>query len=482
MSGNALTGVMEIAVHGNKCYFVAQLHPRADTSPFAREVQNNASAILFGLTLGNTTPTVLKKYDYSQTAARSFVVHDNMVHFFEGSHYMYKFRPLLPRIFPLSGEDGLLEPQWRDDVGFVRRINGNTIESLGLAWRSALTNPNDSDDSYYGIHGGTASPMISTDDGLYLIAGYGNYDDIGQTDVDAAPINRRLNDAIISYTDRIEFRLQHIDTNKKTGYDVLSELARTTNSIFGVNQQRFYWKSRAYTKSKLGRILAETDTAITFKEQNREVPPIGYVKIGDEVMGYGERRTSSLVDVTRGLAGTSAEAHAVDDEMIYIRHLIICDGAKSPTSEVNVSYDYTNLYNSIFIEYGNNSIYHTSDAESIREHGQRDFRVQTPIHFTQLEWAKYLGNNYLETFKDLESIASIRIELALFLSISDVVYVKTKEIEFIGRIYELEHDFGSRITYVTMRTIQGVKDDSIPLAPIIGSNIWGQSIWGHFRW
>ena len=92
-------GPMEIFAHNSNVYLVAQyklnqnsyesIFPDGDYNDY--KFQDNSIAVLYQIQ--QDSPTLLKQYDYCQTAARSFAVHDNMVHFFEGSPIQYKYEP-----------------------------------------------------------------------------------------------------------------------------------------------------------------------------------------------------------------------------------------------------------------------------------------------------------------------------------------------------------------------------------------------------
>ena len=471
----ALTGVLEIFVHDGTCYFVTQRHPRGGAPSYARESQNNASAVLYRVSTSGATATAMKVYDYVQQAARSFVVHDNSVHFFEGSHVAYKFNPRLPITLPVSPDIVVEPPEWKDDIGYLRKISpdGN-IEDLGITWRSALTNPNDAEDTHYGIHGGMCSPMHSVDGKLYLIAGYGNFDDINESGAEIKSVD---NDAIIVYGSDIELRIPRLDTNNKTGYSLLQELARSTNSVFGTNHQRFFWYPRASRTITLTSQMSKTDTSLSFDEQVVPLPPQGYLWIDNELVSYTASTTTGVTGVVRGLGGTETEFHGEDAVAWVIRHAIFGTGATSPINTVTIRDDYTNIYNSIFINYGGGtSVYHAEDAASIEEFGRREFHVDTALHFTQIDWAKSLGDNYLKTFKDLNQVLTISCDLSLFLSIGDVVFISTKEISAVTQIYELHHNIDARTTEITARTV------NTEAADVGDSSVWGVSVWMQFEW
>ena len=445
-----------------------------EIDPDEHHFQDNAFASLYHLDGRTTTPVVLKDYNYSQIAARSFVNHDNYVYFFEGSPIQYKYEPILPAGIVESeqiaisayGSQVVPEIDWRGRVGFLNRIDSSDIgtvtafsggeqfgavERVGLTFRSALEDPNDPDNRFYGIHGATVSPMISTDDNLYIVSAYGDFDRIGDPDADIGHI---FNDAIITFGTNQQFRIPRLSTNQKTGYDVLREIANSTNSIFGVNQQRFFWKTRENTEAQLSAALASDAVALSYDSEIGTFADSGFAKIDDEVVSYTSKNNTQLLGLVRGLSGTTAASHVDNSFVLHVDHVIDGTAIASPISRVQVRDDYTNLRNSIFINYGEGvSVYHTKDDASIALYGEKEHQVQTFLDFTQRDFAKQLGDNYLRVFKNLEQIVAFESDLALFLSVGDIIYLQTKEISAAMRIYELEHDFQRAETSVVARTI-----------------------------
>ena len=447
----AYTGVLEIFVNAGTAYFVTQRHPRDPRSPNRRQYQNNADAVLYSVpTSASSTATVLKTYPYTQLAARSFVLHNGSVHFFEGSPAAYKFPPQKPFVFPVDS-DTIEEAVWKDKVGFLKKVNGSTVEDVGLVWRSVLDNPNNPDDSYYGIHGAMCSPMISADGTLYMIAGYGNFDLIGQPE---SEISHVYNDAIIQYGTDTKFRIPQVETNAKTVYDLLQEIANSTNSVFGVDNQRFFWKTRLNIEAQLSSALTAGANSLNYDNATADFADSGFLRIGNEVMSYTGRSASSITGLTRGIAGTSASAHNNNASILHIDHVIYGKAVTTPVKDLFIEDDYTNLYNSIFVNYGaGTSTSHREDLTSINLYGRRERSVETFLHFTQIDWANSLADSYLKTFKDLEHVVRFNSNLALFLNVGDVIYLESEELSAAMRIYELGHDFRSKSTNVTARTI-----------------------------
>ena len=152
-------------------------------------------------------------------AARSFVSHNGSVYCFEASHYTYKFDLTQQRQegVPLTEDKLLLDPnEWKNRIGYLQQLQGDTIKSKGIVWRTTLNvTPSD---AFYGIHGATASPMLSMNDELFIIPGFSNWDNISKDNTD--PINDKSNINLISYGKKIDKRAPIVLTNSKSTYNI----------------------------------------------------------------------------------------------------------------------------------------------------------------------------------------------------------------------------------------------------------------------
>ena len=149
------------------------------------------------------------------------------------------------------------------------------------------------------------SPMPSVDGLLYTISGFGDFDQIGQPGAD---INHKFNNAVVLYGADTKFRIPELTTNNKTGYDVLRELANSTNSLFGVDQERFFWKTRLNIEAQLSAALTANANTLTYDNMIDDFASTGFIKIGDEILSYCGVTDTAINNLVRGFGGTTAAA------------------------------------------------------------------------------------------------------------------------------------------------------------------------------
>lgn len=179
-NGGAFVGLSDMVKNGNDLYFVVQIQKRRKGGDNELAYGEQAGAALCHVDLSGSNKgqlTVLKRYAYYTQAARSLVKHNGKIYFFEGTHYA-------------DTRDGRRNVQRKNSNqrGNIYEIDGKTITYKGGSWRSDISVTEELKNEHRGyhfIHGGTLSPMVSTDpDGdnpdlaeLNLITGHGGISD-----------------------------------------------------------------------------------------------------------------------------------------------------------------------------------------------------------------------------------------------------------------------------------------------------------------
>ena len=355
----AFVGALEMNVSGAYLYIVVQKQPK-DVNGNRLEYENSTAtlySIHLRLDVSNRRFTAIKEYDYVQLAARSFTEHDGKVYCFEGSHYAYKFQfniPLLPGV-PLTETRDILPPNiWKREIGRLYELEETRMTDLGFIWRSQLATSGTANDSYYGIHGGTASPMISMNDELFIIPGYGNWDNIGI--LPNADINQVDNVSLITYGNKIDNRLPMLETNGANGYDILQQMAQSANATFGMTSSSFFFKSRKEPRPLLQSGLSQTDTTITVSNAT-ESAYSGLLLINNEVISYTNRNNTQFLGITRAIPPSQPATHNANTIVFGIDHLLDANSVNSPILQWIATDDKENLYNVVNVNYGRFGLY-----------------------------------------------------------------------------------------------------------------------------
>ena len=469
MAGGAFNGDMESVRIGDYIYSVMQIQKHLITldengvrteNPLV-DISKQAGAVLIRVDMTDCSQLVLKVYENITNAARSLVVDGTDLYFMEGSHYGY------------LGYTHFEDNSWKREVGGLYRIRhpNQTIEYLGKNWRSATATDNpqhgEIDDNemeivdyHYGNHGGSASPMLVDDDILHMITGYGNADGAFLIHGDELPFDRVGNWNWIQYHNKINQRVSLLETNDRTGYDIMRDIANITSSIIGFDNEQFFMFPRETKRAKLTSGVMAADDSIAIKDQNRVDASFntGYAFVGSEVIEYTDVSAGMINGVKRGRNQTNASVHSVDDEIYFVDHILTLNQStvEQPINTINLINDYRQLYNKIRVTYGENSFVEVQDDNSILENGEKRFEFEVPLDSHQGYWAKHIANQFLKRFKDVHQILDVMLKPSPYLKIGDVVLIiipHRLHLMKTCQILDMNNDISRRLTDVKFVTI-----------------------------
>lgn len=453
-AGGAFTGVLESMAIGDFLYLVVQVRKFTQTvdedgdlvtptNPENFLSNGQAGAALVRVNTANCQFEILRAYSDLTLAARSLTVDGNTLYFMEGSHYVYE------------DDTEFSDPDWREKIGSVFKIehSSTTIQSLGRNWRSASTEDNpdtEATDYFYGVHGATTAPIAVVDDALFMITGFGNFDDIGQPRGEF-PVNRIGNHNWIQYDDSINQRLSEVLTNGRTGFDVLKDIAIVTNSILGFKNDTFFMRPREPQKAVNGggSGITATQRSVTAAKLNwGEFPSEGWLYVDGELIKHtGADANGQFANLVRGDAETTAAAPTGNFEIHFVDHLLTLNAEtlEMPLKSIVATNDNRQHYNRVRLRYGENEEVLVEDATSIAENGARLLEVDVPLDSHQRIWAEWLANAYLDRFKAIRQILNLTLKPTFFMNVGDVVYLKIPERLHLNgnlcQVLEIRHTF-----------------------------------------
>ena len=265
--GGVYRNILSSAKLDNYIYFVAQIERHGGT--FARDASLSgastffddgaslyiqAGAVLYRLNTTNCAFEIIKRYKNVTTAARSLVPYNGRMYGVEGSHYAY-LNDGLVRDFG-NNIDNYQRSRFRDVEYDWKKISGNLFSIANdeneITQHGIVKSANPSDnpnyneshpDAFYGIHTGTASPLSVETDEITGVLGYGDYskvvDETGESET-----ARYKNIAWISLGTRLNRRIPILKTNDRSAFEIISEIARITNSIMYFDADTFVLKPR----------------------------------------------------------------------------------------------------------------------------------------------------------------------------------------------------------------------------------------------
>ena len=238
----AFCNVLEMLVHNGYVYWIVQfIRDRGSTPTNFLAWDTRGASALFRVAVGGGSCERLAVFDDVLAGARSLCVFDGMVHYFRGSHYLYQFEDA---IRPDSNAD------WRQQVGEIWKLeNGTTPKLVGKTGRTGqeqLSRPGEDDyNPFYGIRGGTVSPLVPSNDELYYLTGWGDTRELGANLIANKDADDIRNWTLAKLSETLETRIPVLETNDHPGWENVKQLSQLTRSRVGFRGEQFRWEPTA---------------------------------------------------------------------------------------------------------------------------------------------------------------------------------------------------------------------------------------------
>lgn len=399
LSDGIYNGVLEMHIDGDTIYTVDQLvHSRGSSPNDFPDDSRMARAELSSYDLGDSMYSVVRSYDYVTTAACYITSHNNDLYWFDGTHYGYRFNDNIDT----EVVEGRNQRQytWKGNTGRLTKLSGGVISEVGT-WRSNFINPDDAEairDIYYGRHGGMASNMVSgpSDTGessvLHLISGYGDLRNINDNQDDVTLTD---NWQWLQLGERLNPRFDIIETNDRTGWQILEDIAVSLNMSIGFDVEQFF-----------------------MRDANPPAAPV-------------------------------SEADA--DHIIEFRSPNVMQDLEDINFRNNEEY----LYNTIKVRYEEETAL-SRDTDSITANSEIVLDVRTLLSRQQSNWAQWLANSFLSRFSTLHHIFNVELLLSSDIKVGDVIFFNVPGRAYINiacQVLEINHRVEDHVTNITCITI-----------------------------
>ena len=479
-AGGMFLGISDMLVHDDRVYAVAQIQKRGRETSGTRVVNNagqeigqgeiseleQAGAALFSAPTTGGSCTVHEAYPFITSAPRSPVVYNSsgseLPHYFRGSHYIYDGKGA-PRVVGTLRQD-----LWEDEVGWIVEIGASVTQAL-LNWRSKL--PDADENRYSGIHGGTCSPMRIYNGELYIYSGRSDLESVDEkppttetTEADFVYAATELTDwQLIRYSDKLSKRVDLLETNTRSGWQLLEQVALITNSVIGFNKGLFVFKPRNPTTATIKTDITDSSDVLEYENFNREFPDSGIIAIGSELIKYTAKTNTELTGLVRGSEQTTPLAHIRGDAILLVNHILDADALRQPISELSVKNDSSNLYNDIRLEYASGydlpPIKKTNE-QSIIANKLKVLENSVPLSFHQGKWAEFIAEDLIKSFGDLQYNLDLTLKPSPQLALTQVIAVKEPLKTGLFRLSHIvsisDEDSDPPITRIVARTLNNV--------------------------
>ena len=380
------------------------------------------------------TLTTIETWDFATRGGCNLVLHDSAVHFMEHSPSLTHYKPINPDLENYWTDADETETmgynQLADPLGALKKINSDdTVESLGnlyfeeRAYNVAQTRP------------------LSVDGDLHVTMGYGDPDAVLRYN---ALASKNDNFSHLVVTDTLHYVVPTFDASGNR-YELFADLAKKTNATFSFENGLISIKDRSPITAVTDGATGTSTGNLDVDGENKAIPTSGYVRIGDEVIGYTGVSSGALTGVSRGELGTTATDHADGTKILFLDEIL---EAERLIGDFTIASDTTRVYN--IIESDDDAT-RVPDDDSIASYGRLPYPLSLGLTHHENAWRTAVFENYLENLKDLQSVVSLRVKPSFWLRLRSVIGFKYEGLVYSLQIISLVYEKG--FTQIQGRTV-----------------------------
>ena len=274
-----------------------------------------------------------------------------------------------------------------ESLGALKKINASgSVESLGNLWYAdrpynvALTRP------------------LSVDGDLHVTMGYGNANEVLRYNSLASKANNFVH---LVFGNRLKYILPAFQPTDNI-YGEIAELARMVGAtvsfdgkiISVVDRRPFRAKADGTTGTGTGNLDSDSE--------NKAFPTSGYLRIGDEFIGYTGISSGAFTGITRGALGSEPVNHLDNTGVLYANALF----SGREILQINASTDTTRHHN--IIRDGEN-LFEVSDKTNIAQYRKQPYTLDLGLTRNENAWVETMFAEYLSELKNLGSAFDLKL-------------------------------------------------------------------------
>ena len=203
-------------------------------------------------------------------------------------------------------------------------------------------------------------------------------------------------------------------------YDALAEIARLINATLEFRSGIIYLRDRTPFKAETDASTGLGTADIQIRNTTRILPQSGYLRIGDEFIGYSGIHTAqdTLTGIQRGVRGTPIANHAEGAACVFFDYVF---GENELIGNIVRQDQTTRLFNVIRNSDGSVEV---RDTDSIEKYGERVYTLDVGrLTRHQYPWIEAILQAYLNRLKNLQQRVSFNFSESEYVQPGDYIGV-----------------------------------------------------------
>ena len=385
-----------------------------------------AGSVLYRCDVTNANPslTVLDQWDFATLGGCNLIVHDGAVHFMEQPPAAAQITPINPDL------DTYNETMGRnvipEGLGALKKVESDgSVTELGNLWY---------DERPYNQ---AATRVLSFDDELHFTMGYGNINELLRYNSLASKADNFVH---LVYTTKLNYILPTFSTDGNI-YSKLATLARQTGATLSFDGNIISVVTRRAFRAKTNGATGTGTGNLSFDGAKKPFPSSGYLRIGDEFIGYTGISSSAFTGITRGALGSAIVDHADDAGILYVDALF----SERDVLQLNPQTDTSRLANVIR---DGESRFEARDDTSIDTYDEQPYPLNLGLTQNEDAWIETIFAEYLSELKDLGKGVSLQLpprKKSFALMLGQVIGIRYGGLTYALRVESITHQTGINI-------------------------------------
>ena len=315
-------------------------------------------------------------------------------------------------------------------LGALKKVESGVVESLGNLWY---------ENQPYNV---SAARMLSFDDDLHILTGYGNPDALLRYGADAAKPD---NFQHLVFGETIHYVVPDAAFDGSI-YSALAELALKTNATLSIHQGIIRVEDRSVITAVAEGATGTGAGNLSFESASRTFPTGGFLLIEKEIVEYTGVSSSAFTGITRGWLGSVIADHADATPITYLKYVF---DQTSLIGEIEREAETDRVYNIIRDSADNVEV---PDDDSIAIYGKIVYPLDLGLGVHENAWKRDILKSYLSYLKDLHYGVSFTLRPSHYLRLGDVICIQYNGLVIGGQIVSLAHN-ALEDTRVRIRTV-----------------------------
>ena len=272
-----------------------------------------------------------------------------------------------------------------ESLGALKRVNASgNVESLGNLWYGERP---------YNVAGARA---LSFDDELHLIMGYGNANEVLRYNSLASKADNFVH---LVFGNKLKYILPAFQPTDNI-YGEIAELARMVGATVSFDGKIISVVDRRPFRAKADGSTGTGTGNLDFDSENKAFPSSGYLRIGDEFIGYTGISGGAFTGVTRGALGSEPVNHLDNTGILFVNALF----SEREILQINPSTDTTRHHN--IIRDGDN-LFEVSDETNIAQYRKQPYTLDLGLTRNEDAWVETMFAEYLLELKNLGTLITL---------------------------------------------------------------------------